>query len=128
MAEQKKESIRLVDGIYQSTTTVSDGNHINMNPLAFNKYTRIPLNKPVHVHSTVAMKRDGSTYNQTIAWYAIVDGSRIKINNSATRPSPNTWYQASAAGTMTAIEFLGQTNGYKVDAIYSIKIDDEVIF
>lgn len=127
MAEQKKERIRLVDGIYRSTTTVSGGNHINMNPLVFNKFTRIPLNKPVHVHTTVAMKRDGDAYNKTVGWYAIVDDSRIWINRNSDKPYSNTWYQASATGTMTAIEFLGTTDGYKLDATYSIKIDEEVI-
>lgn len=127
MAGEEKESIHLVDGVYQNSTTVTNGNHIDMNPLRFNGYTTIPLTKPIEVNQSVGIMRDGKYYQQTIAVYAVVNNARVRLN-SANYFNANTWHSHEASGTLTAISFLGTANGFTLEANYSLKVDDEVIF
>lgn len=131
MGAQKKVKNGLVNGVYNSTLTVTNETTIDANPLPFNKYTTVPLIKPVHVNQSVAMMRNGlgSDSNRTVGWYALIDGQRARLNSGTDNFYPNTWYEANTSGELTAIVSLGIAgNGYYCTDTYSVKVDGEVIF
>ena len=121
--------ITLVDGVYQNTTTVTNGNHVNMNPLEFNKVTQIPLTEQVEVKQSVGVKFSNSFHINTAIFIYWVGGSRKQLHTGANVPVKDTWYEDNTmSGTMEKLGLYSGGNNNINECDISLKIDGEVLF
>lgn len=126
-AMKKKNRIALVDGTYESTTTVTNGNHLNMNPLQFAKLTKIPLTEPVEVKQSVGVMFSNSFQVNTAIFIYWVGGTRNQFG-AANRPVGGVWYESAMEGTMEILCLFSNGQNNINDCDISLKIDGEVLF
>lgn len=126
-AEKNGKRITLVDGVYQNSTTVTNGNHVNMNPLEFNKVTKIPLTEPVEVKQSVGIKFSNSFQINAAIFIYWVGGTRKQLS-AANRPVGGVWYESAMEGTMEILGLFSNGQNNINDCDISLKIDGEVLF
>lgn len=127
-AGEKKKNVRLVDGTYLSTVTVTKGNHVNMNPLPFNKVVRIPLTAAVEISQLFGLKFSNSFVQNTAVFVYWTDGTRKQLQTGTNIPKGDTWYENAMSGTMESLGLYAGAYNNINDCDISLKIDGKVVF
>jgi len=117
----------LVNGVYKSTVTVTNGNTVDFRPLPQGTNVTIPLTHPITANQSIALMTS-SVLVKNIHWYAVIQNVGNKQINSTAKPSANRWYEIQQSGTVTALIFVTSEAGYNHTAEFSLKIDGEVVF